>query len=60
LTQNQLNTTFIEQQLVVAQFSHLKAALTLEDMMQRPIFDDFSLITKFSESASREMVGTSQ
>jgi cobalt-zinc-cadmium efflux system outer membrane protein len=59
LTQNQLNTTLLEQQLVAAQFSHLKAALTLEEILQRPIFDDFSLITKFSESASTDMVGTS-
>jgi outer membrane protein TolC len=59
LTQNQLNTTFLEQQLVAAQFNHLKAALIIEEIMQRPIFDDFSLITKFSESASTAMVGTS-
>jgi outer membrane protein, heavy metal efflux system len=59
LTQNQLKTTLLEQQLVAAQFNHLKAALTIEEIMQLPIFDDFSLITNFSESASTEMVGTS-
>jgi outer membrane protein, heavy metal efflux system len=59
LTQNQLNTTILEQQLVTAQFNHLRAALALEDMMQRPIFDDFILTTTFTESSSTEMVGTS-
>ena len=46
LTQNALNTSLLEQQLLSAQFNNLNAALTIEDMMQRPLFDDFSMLTK--------------
>ena len=46
LTQNALNTSLLEQQLLNAQFNNLNAALTIEDMMQRPLFDDFSMLTK--------------
>ncbi len=40
LTQNALNTSLLEQQLLNAQFSNLNAALAIEDTMQRPLFDD--------------------
>ena len=43
LTQNSLNTSLLEQQLLNAQFSNLNAALAIEDTMQRPLFDDFSI-----------------
>jgi outer membrane protein, heavy metal efflux system len=43
LTQNSLNTNLLEQQLLNAQFNNLNAALAIEDMMQRPLFDDFSM-----------------
>jgi outer membrane protein TolC len=46
LTQNALNTSLLEQQLLNAQFSNLNAALAIEDMMQRPLFDDFSFATE--------------
>ena len=42
LTQNSLNTSLLEQQLLNAQFSNLNAALTIEDTMQRPLFDDLT------------------
>ena len=38
LTQNALNTSLLEQQLLNAQFSNLNAALAIEDTMQRPVF----------------------
>jgi outer membrane protein TolC len=43
LTQNALNTSLLEQQLLNAQFSNLNAALTIEDMLQHPLFDDFTM-----------------
>ncbi len=43
LTQNQLNTVLLEQQLLNAQFNSINAALALEDILQRPLFDDFSM-----------------
>jgi outer membrane protein, heavy metal efflux system len=43
LTQNQLNTILLDQQLLNAQFNSLNAALALEDILQRPLFDDFSM-----------------
>jgi len=43
LTQNSLNTNLLEQQLLSAQFNNLNAALAIEDMIQRPLFDDFSM-----------------
>ena len=55
LTQNQLNSALLEQQLLNAQFNSLNAALVLEELMQRPIFDDFTLPINHSA----ETVGTS-
>jgi outer membrane protein TolC len=46
LTQNALNTSLLEQQLLNAQFSNLSVALAIEDMMQHPLFDDFSFVTE--------------
>ena len=43
LTQNGLNTSLLAQQLLNAQFNNLNAALTIEDLMQRPLFDEFSM-----------------
>ena len=43
LTQNALNTSLLAQQLLNAQFNNLNAALAIEDVMQRPLFDEFSL-----------------
>ncbi|MEQ1599390.1 MAG: TolC family protein [Methylotenera sp.] len=43
LTQNALNTSLLEQQLLNAQFSNLNAALAIEDIMQHPLFDDFTM-----------------
>jgi len=43
LTQNSLNTNLLEQQLLSAQFNNLNAALAIEDVIQRPLFDDFSM-----------------
>ncbi len=43
LTQNALNTSLLEQQLLNAQFNNLNAALTIEDMMQHPLFDEFTM-----------------
>ena len=43
LTQNALNTSLLGQQLLNAQFNNLNAALAIEDTMQRPIFDDFTM-----------------
>ena len=42
LTQNALNTSLLEQQLLKAQFSNLNAALAIEDTMQRPLFDNLT------------------
>jgi hypothetical protein len=46
LTQNSLNTALLEQQLLNAQFNNLNAALAIEDTMQHPLFDDFSMPTQ--------------
>lgn len=46
LTQNSLNTGLLEQQLLNAQFNNLNAALAIEDTMQHPLFDDFSMPTQ--------------
>jgi len=54
LTQNELNGEFLKQQLTSAQFSHLRATLKLEEMMQQPIFDDFTLKTAKIESQPTE------
>ena len=54
LTQNELNGELLKQQLSAAQFSHLQASLKLEEMMQRPIFDDFTLKTTMIESRTTE------
>ena len=43
LTQNALNTGLLEQQLLNAQFSNLNVALVIEDMMQHPLFDQFTV-----------------
>jgi outer membrane protein TolC len=43
LTQNALNTSLLEQQLLNAQFSNLNAALAIEEVMQHPLFDDFTM-----------------
>jgi len=40
LTQNKLNTTFIEQQLINAQFRQLNALLSLENSLQMPLNAD--------------------
>ena len=60
LTQNQLNTSLLAQQLVTAQFNHLNAALALEDTMQRPIFDDFITHKTVSINGSAQTVGISR
>ncbi len=44
LTQNALNTSLLQQQLLNAQFNNLNAALAIEDLMQRPLFDDFAIV----------------
>jgi len=54
LTQNQLNTNSLEQQILEAQFNNLHAALAVEDIMQRPIFDDFSMPTTISANVNHE------
>lgn len=67
LTQNQLGTVLLEQQLLSAQFNSLNAALALEDTMQRPIFDGFTLsktVPKtlpetLPKNSSAEAIGTS-
>lgn len=46
LTQNSLSTALLEQQLLNAQFNNLNAALAIEDTMQHPLFDDFSMPTQ--------------
>jgi outer membrane protein, heavy metal efflux system len=46
LTQNTLNAGQLSQQLLSAQYNNLNAALALEDMMQHPIFDEFSINTE--------------
>jgi outer membrane protein, heavy metal efflux system len=43
LTQNHLNTGLLDQQLLNAQFSNLNAALAIEDMLQHPLFDEFTM-----------------
>jgi cobalt-zinc-cadmium efflux system outer membrane protein len=43
LTQNQLSTALLEQQLLNTQFSCLNSGLALDDVMQHPLFDDFSI-----------------
>lgn len=52
LTQNGLKTALLEQQLLNAQFNNLNAALAIEDMMQHPLFDDFSMPTNISAGAN--------
>jgi outer membrane protein, heavy metal efflux system len=59
LTQSQLNTHLLAQEIMTAQFNHLNNALALEDLMQRPIFDDFTMPTSFSYNPSAQSVGTS-
>lgn len=54
LTQNQLNTSVLEQQLLEAQFNSRQAALAIEDVMQRPLFDDFSMPTTISADVNHE------
>jgi len=54
LTQNQLNTSLLEQQLLEAQFNSLRTALAVEDVMQRPLFDDFSMPTTISADVHHE------
>lgn len=54
LTQNQLNTSLLEQQLLDAQFNSLQAALAVEDVMQRPLFDDSSIPTTISADVHHE------
>lgn len=48
LTQNDLNTALLTQQLLTAQFQALQAALAIEEVMQQPLFDDFSMPTDVS------------
>lgn len=43
LTQNDLNTSLLSQQLLTAQFQNLDAALAIEEVLQHPLFDDFSM-----------------
>lgn len=59
LTQHQLNASLLEQQLVVAQFNLLNTGLSIENMMQRPLFDDSLSISTISENSSTETLGTS-
>jgi outer membrane protein, heavy metal efflux system len=59
LTHNQMNTALIEKQLLAAQFKSLETALALEDMMQRPIFDDFILPNPSLANGLTESVGIS-
>lgn len=59
LTQHQLNLSLLEQQLVVAQFNLLNTGLSIENMMQRPLFDDSLSISTISENSSTEILGTS-
>ncbi len=54
LTQNQLNTSVLEQQLLEAQFNSLHSALAVEDVMQRPLFEDFSMPTTISADVHHE------
>jgi outer membrane protein, heavy metal efflux system len=54
LTQNGLNTMLLEQQLLNARFNSLNAALAIEDVMQYPLFDDFSIPTNISASANTD------
>ena len=54
LTQNQLNTSTLEQQLLDAQFNSLQAALAVEDVMQRPLFEDSSIPTTISADVHHE------
>jgi outer membrane protein TolC len=46
ITQSKLNYLLTEQQLLRLQFSCIKAAIHIEDLMQRPLFDD----SKFDDS----------
>lgn len=59
LTKSEMNDALIEKQLLAAQFNSMDAALALEDMMQRPIFDDFKLPTSAPHNPSAERAGTS-
>jgi cobalt-zinc-cadmium efflux system outer membrane protein len=48
LTQNDLNTELLTQQLLTAQFQALQAALAIEGVIQHPLFEDFSMPTDVS------------
>jgi len=54
LTQNGLNTVLLEQQLLNARFNNLNAALAIEDVMQHPLFDDFSMPTTITAGANAD------
>lgn len=56
LTQNDLNTSLLAQQLLSAQFYHLNTALMLEGVMQHPLFDDFSMPTNISADANESTI----
>lgn len=43
LSQNALNISLLEQQLLSAQFNNLNAALSIENVMQHPLFDEFTM-----------------
>lgn len=53
LTQNDLNTELLAQQLLTAQFQALQAALAIEEVMQHPLFDDFSMPTNVPADANK-------
>ena len=48
------NTVLLEQQLLDAQFNNLNAALAIEDVMQHPLFDDFSMPTTITAGANAD------
>ena len=51
ITQSKLNYLLTEQQLLRLQFNCLKAAIHIEDLMQRPLFDDSKFnSTKFTST----------
>ncbi|MES2546444.1 MAG: TolC family protein [Pseudomonadota bacterium] len=49
LTQNRLSYLLTEQQLLRLQFNCLKAAIYLEDLMQRPLFDGATPYSQYAE-----------
>ncbi len=53
LTQNDLNTELLTQQLLTAQFQALQATLAIEEVMQHPLFDDFSMPTDVSINTNK-------